>query len=265
MQCEIKMKNFNKYFFISYFKQTWLVHISFVLILLYLFLSNDSNKSAAMRILEGIMSSCAAAYIFYILLNVVPSYFQQKSALLTIETELRDIVINISAILSILQTFSKADYKDFSLPNEIIYFKKNSNSKTFFNPRTELENNIKRLNGALASIKIKYCVLPIDIIVTLNKIEDIDLRQKLNSLYSCIDNKYAAHIYGFPECLHTLEEASKAVQIFSTNHNKIEKYQVMNENEKKQYALERQKALSSIKRELQECNGRIYKGLIRIK
>lgn len=258
------MKNFNKYFFKSYFKQTWFVHVISVLLLAFLFFINVSNNSSSIRVLESIISSCIAAYIFYILLNAVPGYFQQKNALLTIETELRDIVINIFDILSILQTFSKTNYQDFYLPNETVYLI-NSKSRTFFNPRAELENDIRSLNRALASIKIKYCVLPIDIIVTLNKIEETNLLQKLNSLYGCIDNKYSAQICNFPECLYTLENAAKTLQIFSANHNKIEKYQVMNEDEKAQYALERQKAMSSIEERLHEHNGRIYKGSVRIK
>lgn len=257
------MKISNTYLLKSLFKQTWLVHISLIVSILCLILfAYSQTQLLIVQIAQSVTASYIAAYIFYILVNFFPSYFQQKNALLTIETELNHIVIDIFYILSILQAFSNENYQNFSLPNKTVYLK-SLDSKTFFNPRTELESYIQGLNHELASIKTKYCLLPVDIIVTLNNIERTDLQQKLNSLYDCIDKQYSSEICEFPACLYMLESASKTIQAYFQTPRKMEKYTLMNEEEITQYALERQNAISSIN--LHGHNGRIYKGSVRIK
>ena len=257
------MKKFNKYFMKSHFMQNWLVYVLLVLAIVYLFITvNQSDLSSFFRVLENISLSYIAAYIFYLFVNLIPSYFQQKNALLTVEKELNHIVIDIFSILSILQTFSKDNYEDFFIPNAIVYLE-DSNSKTFFNPRDELEDYTKRLNQELASIKTKYCLLPVDIIVTLNTIEQTELQQKLKSLYQSIDKKYTAKIYEFPECLYILENASYDILKYFNKSQKIEKYKIMNEEEVIQYKQEQQEVIPYIK--AIEHRGRIYKGSMRIK
>lgn len=188
----------------------------------------------------------------------------KKKSIITIENELDNIVINISNILGIIKSFSNDGYTNINLPNHPIYLKEqNFNWKTFFNPRSELTMYINKLQNELNKIKIKYCVLPINLISILNKIDKLNIAQKLNNIYFCIDKRYYdITISGVPDCFIELEKIVNEIKKFGIQSIHINIFKKLNEHEEQEYI----KEINDIKTHI-NCklhNGKIYKGYTRI-
>ena len=260
----MKLNKFTWLFFKDHFKQTWVAYILLIISILSIcYMAKFINLTATKRILEGFSLSYIAAFVFYCLVNLFPEYTKQKQGIISIRNELTNIVVDIRIILGIVKSFSNDNYKNINLPNNIVYLKvQNGNGKNFFNPREELNSYISSLHKELNSIKIKYCVLPINLIVMLNEIEKLDIGQKLKSLYNCLDKKYEANIHGFPDCFIKIEELFPKFEQYNANTRNITIYQLMNEQEINQYKEE----INNVKNQVNYIshNGRIYKGNTRI-
>lgn len=260
----MKFNKFTELFLKDHFRQTWIAYIFLTISILSIcYMSKFINLTGSQRILEGVSLSYIAAYMFYFFINLYPEYTKQKQGIITIKNELINIVVDISIILGIVKSFSKDNYTNINLPNSIVYLKEqNSDEKNFFNPREELNSYIFSLHKELNNIKMKYCVLPIDLIIILNEIEKLDIGQKLKSLYDCLDKGYEANIHGFPDCFIKIEELFNKFEQYDVNPRNVKIYRLMTEQEINKYKEE----IANIKSQVNYIshNGRIYKGSTRI-
>ena len=232
--------NLNKFtvsFIKDHIKQTWRAYLLlFISIACIIYTMQFTAITGYHRIMEGIALSYIAACIFYYFVNLYPEYTKQKQGIITIENELNNIVINISHILGIIKSFSDENYTNINLPDDFIYVKERKFKwKNFLNPRRELNMYIEKLQKELNNIKIKYCVLPINLISILNKIERLDLADKLKSIYFCLDKKYDnMQIQGIPDCFIELEKAINEIKQFGINSVSIIIYEILTEQEKQE-------------------------------
>lgn len=261
----MKLNKFIWLFFKDHFQQTWIAYVFLIISIIYVFyISQIDNLNGLQRIFEGFSLSYIVAYMFYIFINLYPEYIKERQGIITIENELNNIVINISHILGIIKSFSNEDYTNINLLNYPIYVQERNNKwKNFFNPRHELTMYINSLQKELNNIKIKYCVLPINLISILNKIEKLDINEKLKNIYFCLDREYYdIKIQGIPECFIELEKVVEEVEQFGIIPISIITYDVLTEQEKQEYL----KEIDDIKTHVdcKSLNGRIYKGGTRI-
>lgn len=262
------MKNvFFKKFLKTHFNRYWLIYLFLIVNIIYLILE-PQHTTKSNRILEGISLSYIAAYIFFMLLNVVSEYFVQKEAISLNSDHFNSICRGITDILSITKLFSDGNFSNISIPNETKYLKYDD-AKTFFNPREELSNCFSQIINSIDCIlEVPNISLPIELNTVIIRIKKNckELIQNFKILYNCLDDGYTTKIgiKDFSEYLLDLESECKLINEYVHTTNCIKGYAFLSSSEIIDYQNYIKEFLNRFDGKKANCKGRIYLGKDRI-